>query len=190
MFMSKLEALGLEGMYTKALDGTQSVFLLFRGGDIEKLESSEEWSAFYTAITRDNIDFGREVLKLDPAALVKGNFKPPFMIYLGKPTTFTATRDWYQHFNIVLAKIDFREDEEISQIALQEILNHQNGQVLAIVDNVSQLDKFYPSMSQLRKTIVVSTVLGNKKIFDECLTKNYRYFQHETAFWDTLNTVI
>jgi len=184
-FRDILERESLEAAYTKAIDGTQSVFLIFKGGSIETIDAAEEWNAFATAVTRDNIDFGKQILKLDPAALIKGQIKPPFMIYRGKPTVFTATRDWYQNFNVVLAEIDFTDGAQgVSQVALQEMINHQNGQVMAFVDDVSQLGVFFQPMNQIRKTCVVdvSEVVG-QEIFDLCMERNYRYYLLNLHDW-------
>jgi len=188
-FRDILERDGLEGAYTKVIDGSQATFLLFVGGDIERIESAEEFDAFVTAITRDNIDFGREILKLNPAAVLKGEIKPPFMVFIGEPRTFTATRDWYQNFNVVLAKVDFRTEHQISQVALQEMLNHQNGQVLALVDDPSQLERFYTPMNHIRKTTVIDFTRNGREVFDKCLSVNWRYYHHDPVRWNDLEEI-
>jgi hypothetical protein len=192
-FITKVREAEIEGMYTKAIDSTQSVFLLFRGGSIERTEHAEEFNAFVKAVTGDCIDLAKRILKDDPAALIKGQVKPPFMIFFGQPLTFTATRDFYQHFNVVLPQIDFRAPlSNVSQIALQEMLNHQNSVCLALVNQSHQLESFYPQMNVIRKTVVVDTtdeMDESRLIYSECVKKNYRYVRYYSGSWSAAVTI-
>jgi len=52
---AKLIELDLESIYTLAIDGTQRVFLFFRGGDIESPEFAEEADSLFKAISQDSL---------------------------------------------------------------------------------------------------------------------------------------
>jgi hypothetical protein len=195
-FIQRLKDQDLEGSYTKTLDGTQSTFLVFRGGEIERLENVEEWSALYRAITQDCIELSKKILKDNPESLLKGNVKPPFMVYVGTPTVFTASRDWYQHFNVVLAEIDFRTPaylSVVSQTALQEMLNHPNSLALAFVDDPNQLNDFYQPMKKIRKTVVIECASHDRGItpavLERAMDGNYKYCTFYEEDWRGLPAI-
>jgi hypothetical protein len=175
-FSNLLSEKDLEPEYSKAIDGTQGTFLIFKGGELEKVENQSSFEALYAGITKDCIDFAKRIMETRPQSLITGEVKPPFMIFLGTPKVFSGTRDFYQSFNVLLPTIDFRKEEDFSQIALQEMTNHQNCVNLAFVSSKDQIEKFPDQLFKMRKTIVVYT--GDrtkyKEVFDECFSKNLR----------------
>lgn len=99
-----------------ACNATQKCFLIFTGGEIEKQENNKEWDIFNLALSRYSLDI-QKILQLRP-----DQARPPFCIFVGIPKFFTGNRQFYQYFNAVYAII---KDLDFSELAFQEIINHQ-----------------------------------------------------------------
>lgn len=173
-FKETLEKKGFSEVYTKAIDGSQGVFLYWKGGDVEKAEVKVEFEALVNSISQDSITLQKELMKQKKdfaSAMLAGGVRPPFMVWHGVPKVFSGTRDFYQSFNFVLAELD----DGMSEIALREILNHQNSQILVRADKESDLDKI-PDKIAIRKVSVLDRSEG-LGVYGRCVRDNYRYYK-------------
>jgi hypothetical protein len=147
--------------YTACIDGSRSTFLAFKGGAIEKAENNPEWDLFAQRLSHESLAIQKST---NPGAL-----RPPYMMYVGVPSTFTGIRDFYQNFNTVIALID---GPSYSATALQEMVNHQFSQVVL----KKQADGTVPEIKVgIRKAVVLDDAAGGLEEY--CITNNIRYYR-------------
>jgi hypothetical protein len=178
-FKTALINSGHEEQFFDAINGSQSTFISFVGGLIEKGENAEEWGTFVQSISQQSLQLQKhpESLKTN-----MGQLRPPYFIFIGRPKVFTGSRDFYQNFNVVVAIID---NAEYSQMALQEMLNHQFSVVVVPIDAMHKAPSLISSAK--KKTVVIDGSGG--QLVDYCLENSYRYYADARDTPRSLNRV-
>lgn len=174
-FRTILEKKELSQYYTKAIGRDQTVFFYFQGGEIEKTENAERFNKLYTAISKDAIDHQKDEIGMQGNNVKNpGQLRPPFMVFIGVPRIFTATRDFYQHFNVVVGIIDKTKDlDTYSETALREMMNHQFSTLVVKATIPEDLDEFKGLATRKLAVIDYSNSLN---LYKCCLENNYRYY--------------
>ena len=176
--IQNLESKELMGLWTKAIDGSQGVFLYWRGGVIETTECEEEFNHLVQAISQDSITLQKELMSRGTdfgSKMLQGHVRPPFMAWFGVPRVFSGGRDWYQNFNFVFVDEGSHVELNRSEMAYREILNHNNSQILLKVRVMKDFD-YLPKDVAIRKVSVLDWC-GDDKVYQRCLDLNYRYYE-------------
>jgi hypothetical protein len=156
----QIEMKGLYHQFTSAIDGTNSSQIYFLGGDIEQLENSREWDEFAKALSKRSLETQQALKRID-------QMKPPFMGWVGVPTVFSSTREFYQNFNLCMAMYA----DKFSALAMQEILNHQFSSIIGIdldTDTLKELSKSY-------RTLKIYSVNTKMDQAEYCLQSGIRF---------------
>jgi len=163
----KIDEAGLKNYLVPALDGSQSIFWTFQGGLIEKKEYKDQWVQFYK-------DMSSESIKLQKLAR-PDQLRPPFMIWTGSPLYFSGLTEFYQSFNVCYAIIKYNKEQlsPINNMALTEILNHQQG--YAIVETKEPFSIDVALLKRTRKTFIRHTGTNVEETIKWCIDNNFRY---------------
>jgi len=163
---SKLKELKLEQQWISAINGTLEIFLCFNGGFIEMDEHFKQWDQFHIALSRESVET-QKALKIKPDKL-----RPPFCIWIGEPKTFTGQKNYYQYFNCVIALI---YDLKYTQLALQEIINHQFSSVCVTSENYKKIIKDLRSKYHITHKLVLIDTDFHSEVYDYCLDNKIKY---------------
>jgi hypothetical protein len=161
----------LSQAYREAIDGSMGCFITFKGGEIEKQENDAEFEAFFTLISHDSITLQKTIIGMGTKGIKNpSQLNPPFLIFCGIPQVFTGRRDWYQHFRAVIARI---YNDDYSQVALKEMMNHQFSSAILYVDE-NPVDFLNGIISP--KKVSVADISPRHSTRDWAIEKGYRYY--------------
>jgi hypothetical protein len=179
IFKQKIKEYELDKEYIEAINGSSSVFLLFKGGAIEKNENAEEWDEFFTALSKESVNV-QKTLKLDK----QGKIRPPFCIWYGLPEEMSSKRagtaDVYQYFNNCFSIISLPLSKKFNGLGLQQLLNHQFS-VLCIEYKEKETEELYESFKgkyNLIKKVSFIDSEDNTECIKFCLDNDLRYYAH------------
>ena len=145
----------LNDEFINAIDGSNSTFLVFNGGEIEDDTVNEEWDNFNRKLSKKSIDIQMALKKRTD------QLRPPFCIWSGVPKKFTSTKTFYEYFNCCYAII---KNEDYSQMALQEIINHKFSAIIVISDDFKIIiENLYSKYNVTRKLFLIGN--ENEKLF-------------------------
>jgi hypothetical protein len=166
-FTNEISKRGLFDQFIEAINGTQSTHLVFMVGTIEKSPNAKEWNDFIAQVSRTSLELQRAP---DITKTKLGDLRAPFLVFLGVPRVVSGPRDFYQHFNCVIALID---GDDFSQLALQEMMNHQFSTTVIRAAYTSDIVKL---PSTITKISILDAGQSNELV-SHCIEKNFRYYR-------------
>jgi len=163
----------IENYFIQAINGSHSVFLVFKSGPNDKIENFTEFNQFNIELSKKSIEIQKEL------KLAQHQMKPPFCIWVGNPKVFSAKNNYYQLFNCLYPIITINSNEpEYTQLALQECINHQFSTVLLNIiefDEQKIKDLVNKFLLKFNKVALIGSI-ENKKLTDYCLNRGYRFY--------------
>jgi hypothetical protein len=180
IFKEKIKEADLEKQFIEAINGSSSIFLLFKGGGVELNENAIELQEFFLALGKESLEV-QKTLKL-----AVNKVKPPFCVWYGLPQEFSTKRentgDIFQYFNSCYLIFNSSEDK-YNPLGLQQVLNHQFSMIcMNYVEN--KTEKLYKELKEkFNLTRKVAFIDENEQQSEKCkqfcLSKDIRYYRYE-----------
>jgi hypothetical protein len=165
-FLALIDENSLNEQYLQGINGSKTVFFIFRGGEIEKAENEKAFDEFLAQLSQASLELQKSP---DVKKTNMGKLSPPYLIFAGKPTVFSGSRDFYQRFNTVIALVQKRVP--YSSVAHQEMMNHQFSTTAVWARTAEDVPGF--------RTPKVSVVAqsDDESLSFLAISKNYRYYR-------------
>jgi hypothetical protein len=161
--------------YERATNASQSCFIVYMGGIIDKPENFVEFNRFQTDLSNAAWNYqiyeGKKVNEL----------RPPYTIFVGIPTYMTGKNQFYEGFNTIYPVIhlsDGANNAKFNSLALQECFNGPFSLATIFFENGNESD-IHDLKQKFKipnhKMVLIDTP-KNKTYLDDIVKEyNYRY---------------
>jgi hypothetical protein len=177
LFLDFLKKVEKHSMFETTINGKQSCFIVYMGGQIDNPKNFSEYNRF-------NIDLSNRAWNYQiTIGLNVNQQKPPYSIFVGKPQYMTGKNQFYEGFNSIYPVLHLVEDQlEFNSLALQEIFNGPFSLATIFFEN-GNFDKMFEIKDKFKlsnhKILLIDVKSSKENPIDEVVKKfNFRYFPY------------